>query len=65
MRGVSWFRRRRPQHRATAAPAPLVSTADKIIAAHHGLTEEQWAAKPALVQQDHRETVAFEMRAAS
>lgn len=61
MRGVSWFRRRRPQHRAT----PLVSTQDRIIAAHHGLTPEQWAAKPALVQQDLRETVAFELRAAS
>lgn len=59
---LRYFRRRRPQHRATA---PLVSTEDRIIAAHHGRTPEEWAKLPPRVQQDLRETVAFELRAAS
>jgi hypothetical protein len=63
MRGVSWFRRRRPQHRAV--PAPAVSTQDKIIAAHHGISEQKWGALPASRQRELRDTVAFELRAAS
>ena len=62
MRGVSWFRRRRPAHRATPV---AVSPQDRVIAAHHGYTPERWAQLPALVKQDLRESVAWELRAAS
>lgn len=60
---LKYFRRRRPTHRAE--PAPEVSKQDKIIAAHHGLTVQAWVALPALAKADLRESVAFELRAAS
>ncbi len=59
---ITWFKRRRPSHRATPV---TISTADRIVAAHHHLTPEQWAALPAMAQADMRESVAWEMRAAS
>jgi hypothetical protein len=60
---IRWFRSRRPAHRV--APAPAVSTQDKLIAAHHGISEQKWAALPASRQRELRDTVAFELRAAS
>ena len=56
------FKRRSPAHRAQPVQ---VSPEDRVIAAHHGLTPEQWDALPALVKQDKRESVAFELRQAS
>jgi hypothetical protein len=62
MRGVSWFRRRRPQHRAV--PAPAVSTQDKIIAAHLVVSDQKWGALRASRLRERRDTVGFELRAA-
>ncbi|QDG61223.1 hypothetical protein [Pseudarthrobacter sp. NIBRBAC000502771] len=58
---LRYFRRRRPQHRAETPVSPQ----DKLIAAHHGYTPERWAQLPALVKQDLRESVAWELREAS
>jgi hypothetical protein len=60
---IRWFRSRRPAHRAT--PAPDVSPQDRVIAAHHGISEQKWAALPASRQRELRDMVAFELRAAS
>ena len=58
------FKRRRPAtHRAT--PAPILAPADQIIAAYHRLSAEQFTALPALVKADLRESIAWELRAAS
>lgn len=56
------FKRRIPTHRAEVVQ---ISTQDRVIAAHHRLTPEEWDALPAIVKQDKRETVAWELRAAS
>lgn len=58
---LQYFRRRRPQHR----PEAPVSPQDKLIAAHHHLSPEQWAKLPVRAKQDLRESVAWELRAAS
>ena len=52
----------RPAHRAVVVQ---ISTQDRVIAALSGYTPEEWDALPALVKQDKRETVAWELRAAS
>lgn len=59
---LKFFRKRRPAHRAEVAQ---ISTSDRIIAALSGYTPEQWDALPAIVKQDKRETVAWEIRSAS
>ena len=59
---LKFFRRRRPAHRAVVVQ---IDPADRVIAAHHGLSPEQWNGLPALVKADLRESVAFELRAAS
>lgn len=53
---LRYFRRRRPQRRATA---PLVSTRDRLIAAHWGFTETQWAALPEKVKAAKRDQVVW------
>lgn len=64
MNPIRWFRKRRPAHRAAPVVAQI-STSDRIIAALSGYTPEQWDALPAIVKQDKRETVAWELRSAS
>jgi hypothetical protein len=62
---LKFFRRRSPRHLAVTRPAVDVSTKDRLIAAYHGLTPEQWDDLPAIAKQDLRESVAWELRAAS
>lgn len=50
---IKLFKSRRP-----APPAPAeVATADRLIAAYHGKTPEQWLDLPAIVKADLRESV--------
>ena len=62
---LQYFRRRRPQHRATPAQVVVLEPADRIIAAHHKLSPERWDKLPAGEKQKLRESVAWELRAAS
>lgn len=59
---LKFFKRRSPAHRAEVVQ---ISTSDRVIAALSGYTEQEWDALPAIVKQDKRETVAWELRAAS
>lgn len=59
---ISIFKRRRPQHKAVPVQ---ISPTDRLIAAHHQLTPDQWAALTLRERADRRDTVAFELREAS
>lgn len=53
---LRYFRRRRPQHRQeTVRP----SFEDRLIAAHWGFTETQWAALPDKVKAAKRDQVVW------
>ncbi|HEY8702273.1 MAG TPA: hypothetical protein VIM08_15135 [Arthrobacter sp.] len=53
---MSWFKRRRPTHRA-APPKP--SGEDITVAFLNGLSLAEWDALPVLVKKDLRENVAW------
>jgi hypothetical protein len=53
---MSWFKRRRPTHRVEPV---RISAEDRLIAAHWGYTETEWAGLPAMVQVDKREQLAW------
>ena len=53
---LRYFRRRRPQHRAEPVRP---SFEDRLIAAHWGFTENQWAALPEKVKAVKRDQVVW------
>lgn len=56
MRLLAWFRRTRP------TPPPPLPTSERVIAALHGYTPEQWVKLPEHVRRDCRDGVAWELQ---